>query len=178
MHHRGKPKGDNMFGFFKKRREKAERQVALKQLSNSVADSMKAEVALFIELKVVSIRHAFLDVLKSQLAIIDERMAEFKEDDDDDEITRKFVANNDLKLLIENWTERHDQRLQDAREFLFEEYDMAETIGISDELQGYVDRALGEQDLLLVQAGIDAVAATVGEEAVASAREALAMQGR
>lgn len=143
-----------MFGILKRRREKRDRREALNALGRNLGESLNAEIALFIEMEIVPIRKAFLDILHGQIAKIEERL---KEAEVEGELSREDAAALDVRIMMDNWDERNDGQLQSARSWLAEQYEMADAVGIAEEFQGFVKSALVEQRLILLTDGMAAI---------------------
>lgn len=140
-----------MFDFLKARREKREHKEALQEIGRTLAEMLNSELALFIEMQVVPVREAFLEVCQGQLAQLDERM---KEAEVEGELTRDEAAALDVRMMMDNWDKRTDERLNAAREWLDEQYEMAEAAGVEAEFHAAVEDAMTEQRMILLTDGM------------------------
>lgn len=95
-----------MFGYFNKRREKRERAEELRKVGALMADHLRAELDLFIELEVVPRRTAFVAVFRGQLETLDDRLVEFG----DAGVSRLEGAGIDYRIMLENWDKHHDDQ--------------------------------------------------------------------
>jgi hypothetical protein len=140
-----------MLGFLKARRDKRERQAALRELGETLAADFNAQVALFIEMSVVPVRKAFLESCQGQLAQLDERM---KDAEVEGELTREEAAALDVRIMMDHWDGRATELLDAARQWLAEEYDLAEAAGIAAEFHASVEDAINGQRMILLTDGM------------------------
>jgi hypothetical protein len=149
-----------MFGYFRKRREKRERAAELQQLGNTLGESLMAELDLFLEVEVKPKRAAFLEVFRGQLASLDERLAEAGAGE---EVSRLEAASIDYRLLLENWQERRPAQMEQAHDWLREQFDLADAAGVRAEYEAAVENALNDQHLALMNDGLEVLMEMVPE---------------
>lgn len=149
-----------MFGYFKKRREQRERSAQLKQLGEAMGEHLQAELDLFIELEVIPRRKSFLEVFRGELEKLDQRIVTYGAEG---EVTRVEAAGIDYRIMFENWTKREADQLARAREYLREQFDIAEAAGVEKEYHASVEEALANQKLVLMSDGLEVLMELVPE---------------
>lgn len=149
-----------MFGYFKKKREKRERAAELQKLGETLGEQLMAELELFIEMEIKPRREAFLQVFRGQLESLDERMVELEAPE---EVTRLEMAGIDYRILLENWQERRDAQIEEARGSLREQFELAEAAGVQANYEAAVLNALNDQHLALMNDGLEVLMEVVPE---------------
>ena len=149
-----------MFGYFKKRREKREQAAELRELAQSVGESLRAELDLFIAMEIAPTRQAFLEVFRGQLETLDQRLAEAEAGE---QVSRLEGAGIDYRILMENWQERRTAQLEAAHQSLREQFDIAVAAGVKGEYDAAVEDALNDQQLALMSDGLGVLLELVPE---------------
>lgn len=140
-----------MFSFLKSRREKRERRETLQEIGRKLAEDFKAQIAAFIAIKIVPLRKAYFEQWQGLMANIDQRI---KDAEAEAEITREEAAAIDVRSMMDEWDEHAEERLQSARQWLVEEYELAAAAGVADEFHASVENAINEQRLILLTDGM------------------------
>ena len=153
-----------MFNFFKTRREKAQRKAVLEEYGQILGDGLRAELNLFLELKIVPVRHAYMEVLTGLLATLDERMSDMIAASEltEGDVDREEAAALEVRTMMDNWEGHEAERLEDAHIFLREQFDIAKEAGVADYYETAVGEALNEQRLILLTDGMGAVNSFMG----------------
>jgi len=149
-----------MFGYFKKRRERRKRAAEIQALAENVGETLRAELDLFIAVEIAPTREAFLEVFRGELQRLDERLAEM---DESGQVGRLEGAGVDYRILMENWQQRRPVQVDRAHQFLREQFDIADSVGIRAEYEAAVEDALNDQQLALMSDGLGVLLELVPE---------------
>lgn len=147
-----------MLGYFKRRREARERKADLTKLAELLGEHLRAELDLFIEMQIKPTRAAFLEVFRGQLETLDQRIAE-----SGDDISRLEAAGIDYRLMLSHWQEREAEQYAAAEDWLAEQFEEADALGVRGHYEAAIKDALTDQQLALMSDGLGVLLEMVPE---------------